>query len=216
MRIGRYRITSRGYLVFGILGVVMIALLVFGVSQMFTGGLSGKQLEVGNSQPSGNSTSENTNGASGTKDNGTNVSQNTGQQETNNNQTNALSLNEKNEALGQVSVVVYFKPDNYELDTSYYGSLEKVIETSVRFKEAHILIEGHFNGVPNLKTTPFRTELAQNRAEMVEAYLVSQGISPDRIEIVNRGSSQPVNKDESWQEIEKNRRVEIRFKPLSQ
>lgn len=219
MRIGRYRITSRGYLVFGVLGILVISLLVVGLSHLWTGDLKATDPKSGVEQtatggPSGkNETDQTTTGKSETS---TDANQQTASQGTGNATESEMSLKDKNDVLGQINVVVYFGPDEYDLDSSFYPSLDSVVDTSVRFKEAHILIEGHFNGVPQLKTTPFRTQLSQNRAEVVQAYLVSQGVSPDRIEVVNMGSSKPVNKDESWQEIEKNRRVEVKFKALSE
>jgi outer membrane protein OmpA-like peptidoglycan-associated protein len=112
--------------------------------------------------------------------------------------------------------VIYFLPDDYELDTANYARLDELVSLSIRFKNAKILIDGHYNGYPDFKVTEFWTSLAQNRAEMIEAYFVSQGIEQSRITIINKGCSEPVNQDDSWQEIQKNRRVVIHFELTNQ
>ncbi len=197
MKRKRYRVTRRGYIVFGSLGICLLVAMMMLVKPVL-----GSSFEKGEKKPieghqvsdvSDNKQTNQTNNASGGKRN------------------QLISPKETNEILKQIQVTVYFKPDDYELRTSYYGDLSKIVDTSVRFKDARVLIVGHYNDKPNGVRTPFREQLAQNRAEVVEAYLVSQGVSPERIELINKGANEPVNQDNSWEEIQKNRRVVVTF-----
>ena len=224
MRIGRYRITRRGYLVFGIIGIILIVCLGMGVRNLWVDQAQTKQSLSASENGSGNGESSESE-VNQTQNGNEAGNQTTGQEQTvgDDSTTNTsddgasssgLSLEEKNKILSENVLIIYFKPDVYDLNADYYGHLDEIVNMANRFKDAHIMIEGHYNGVPNLKANAFRTELAENRAEVVEAYLVSQGVEPDRIETMNMGASKPVNQDESWQEIEKNRRVVIYFKEL--
>lgn len=202
MIIGRYRITKRGNIVFGAFGIILLILIGFVIKDLME---AIKPPAEG--QPNVAIEQENVSNA-GAADTSASSGGNT--------ESQGLSVVEKNKVLATEREIIYFKPDDYELDTSYYVMLDKIIEMATRFKDARIVIDGHYNGYPDFKVTEFWTSLAQNRAEMVEAYLISQGVAPERIAIVNKGCSEPVNKDGSWQEIEKNRRVEIYFEPLKQ
>ena len=199
MIIGRYRITQRGYVVFGSFGVILLLILVFLIRSLDISGTSKTdatgettQQQVEN-QANGSKTNTEASGAS---------------------ETQSLNLEEKNKILAKEKAVIYFKPNMYELDSAYYPKLDEIINVSKRFKEARIFIDGHYNGYPDFEVTEFFTSLAQSRAEMVEAYFISQGVAPERITLVNKGCSESVNQNDSWQEIEKNRRVEVHFELL--
>jgi outer membrane protein OmpA-like peptidoglycan-associated protein len=207
MIIGKYRITKKGKLVFGMLGVLLVVLIGMVLSNVLKDSKSNITDAKSMEQPQTVvNTSENTTSV-GTQTNST-VANTTPSEST-------IAFEEKNKILSTAKAIVFFKPNDYELDASYYSELDLIVNMSKRFKEAQILVDGHYNGIPGLvKTDTFMT-LALNRAEMVEAYLVSQGVSQDRIIVTNLGCNVPINKDDSWQEIEKNRRVEVHFKPLN-
>ena len=200
MIIGRYRITKRGYAVFGTFGVIVLVVLGLFL-QSLMGAFETPSAEV--KEPlDQQQTNEQSTGATGNTGNDASV------------ETQSLSADAKNKILASGKQIIYFKPDLYELNSDYYPELDEIVNLSKRFKDAKIVIDGHYNGYPDFKVTEFFTSLAQNRAEMVEAYLISQGIAPERIILVNKGCNEPVNKDDTWQEIEKNRRVEVYFEPL--
>ncbi len=207
MIIGKYRITKKGKLVFGMLGVLLVVLIGMVLSNVLKDSKpeirDAKSIEPPQTVVN---TTENTTSV-GTQTN-SNVANTTPSEST-------IALEEKNKILSTAKAIVFFKPNDYELNASYYSELDLIVNMSNRFKDAQILVDGHYNGIPGLlKTDTFMT-LALNRAEMVEAYLLSQGVSQDRIVVTNLGCNVPINKDDSWQEIEKNRRVEVHFKPLN-
>ncbi len=218
MVIGKYRITPRGYVVFGSTGLIILVIIAMLVTQLAAPPVSETNV---NAKPGSDQTQGSNEGAGATA--GTNTapgSNSTGnanattQSPAQGNTSGSVSKEEMNKILQTVRCTVYFKPDEYVLSEDFYGQLDGIVEMSKRFKDAKIILDGHFNGVPGEKTTEFRLSLAQNRAEMVEAYLISQGVESDRLIINNLGCTVPVNRDDSWQEIEKNRRVEVYFKSL--
>lgn len=190
---------------FGGLGIVLIALLFWLALQWMP-----KPVTPPDQPP----TQTNESGQSSQSQSSTNSDSNTspgGESAVSNETMSAEAIDQITQAITET---IYFKPDAYELDESYYEVLQNIVDTATRFKEVSIVVEGHYNSKPGDVVTSFRESLAQNRADVVVAYLVSQGIDPSRVETVNMGAKQPVNKDDSWQEIEKNRRVVVRFKAL--
>lgn len=205
MRIGRYRVTRRGYVVFGGTGVILICLIFWLVSQSLSPSLT---------DPKDTKTENTESGQTSQNLNTTNESNNSNQANQTASTDSVMSDEEIDEITKNISTTVYFKPDAYDLDEDYYEAMKVIVDTCLRFKNVTVVVEGHFNSKPGDVVTPFREQLAQNRADVVVAYLVSQGVDPSRIETINQGGKLPVNKDESWQEIEKNRRVVIKFKAL--
>jgi OOP family OmpA-OmpF porin len=66
-----------------------------------------------------------------------------------------------------------------------------------------------------LKATPDNVEkdadkLSEGRASAVKTYLVSKGISADRIEVEGAGSAMPIGDNNTTAGRTKNRRVEIK------
>lgn len=190
---------------FGSLGIVLICLLLWVGLQMMP------QTAAPPTQPSAQT---NETGQSSQSQNNTNTGSSSNQNGESSTVNGTLSEEEIDKITQAISKTIYFKPDAYELDESYYEALQAIVDTAVRFKEVSIVVEGHYNSKPGDVITPFREALAQNRADVVVAYLVSQGIDPSRVQTINMGAKQPVNKDDSWQEIEKNRRVIVKFKAL--
>ena len=219
MVIGKYRITPRGYVVFGSTGLILLLIIAMLMTQIVAPPGEGTNVKANSgsdqTQGSGNGAAVTTGtNTTGNATNGTSNTSGTTQSSAQGNTNTSLSQGEMNKILQSLRCTVYFKPDEYVLSEDFYGQLDEVVEMSKRFKDAKIILDGHFNGVPGEKTTEFRLSLAQNRAEMVKAYLISQGVESNRVIINNLGCTQPVNKDDSWQEIEKNRRVEVYFKSL--
>jgi outer membrane protein OmpA-like peptidoglycan-associated protein len=55
----------------------------------------------------------------------------------------------------------------------------------------------------------YNLSLSRKRAANVKAYLISQGVSSERIKIEYYGSSKPVDSNETIEGRQKNRRVDI-------
>jgi len=68
------------------------------------------------------------------------------------------------------------------------------------------MIEGHTDSVGG---DDYNFELSRRRADSVRAYLVGQGIAPDRLTTVGRGEGVPIAANDSAAGRQRNRRVEV-------
>jgi outer membrane protein OmpA-like peptidoglycan-associated protein len=90
-----------------------------------------------------------------------------------------------------------------------YGSksiLDEVALSLNEWSEVKIEIQGYSDAVGNEATN---TRLSQLRAQSVLAYLVSRGISSERLRAVGLGSANPLDSNNSAAGRKKNRRVEL-------
>lgn len=99
---------------------------------------------------------------------------------------------------------IYFDTDKYELKPASYTELNKLVELLKANSQYSITISGHTDNVGN-KSHNLR--LSENRAKAVAKYLISKGISEDRVIAVGYGSSQPIANNNSEEGRMKNRRV---------
>jgi outer membrane protein OmpA-like peptidoglycan-associated protein len=84
--------------------------------------------------------------------------------------------------------------------------LDVVVEFMKHKKSARVEISGHTDNVGNAKANK---ELSAKRAMACRAYLVSRGIDSERINAVGRGAEQPLAPNDSDENRQKNRRIEV-------
>lgn len=70
----------------------------------------------------------------------------------------------------------------------------------------HVRVEGHTD---SRGSDAYNEKLSQRRAESVVAYLVSKGISADRLSAIGYGESAPVAPNDTAENMYKNRRVDL-------
>ncbi|MDB5273937.1 MAG: hypothetical protein JWO58_2304 [Chitinophagaceae bacterium] len=101
---------------------------------------------------------------------------------------------------------VFFKQSLAELLPDSYPQLDTLVDILNEQKKLEIEIQGHTDnqGVPSLNM-----ELSEKRVEAVKAYLVSQGITPERLTGKGFGDSQPCIDNETEEHRKQNRRVEF-------
>ena len=102
---------------------------------------------------------------------------------------------------------VLFETGSTVLDTSSYQELNEIVNVLIEQKSLNIEISGHTDNVGQ-EFDNFR--LSKNRAKSVRDYIISQGISKDRITYKGYGSKEPVTSNDTVEGRKKNRRVEIR------
>ena len=102
---------------------------------------------------------------------------------------------------------VLFETGSAVLDTSSYQELNEIVNVLIEQKSLNIEISGHTDNVGQ-EFDNFR--LSKNRAKSVRDYIISQGISKDRITYKGYGSKEPVTSNDTVEGRKKNRRVEIR------
>ena len=95
---------------------------------------------------------------------------------------------------------VFFGLDSVELSEEARGILQKNVEYLKRRATAKVMVEGHAD---SRGTNEYNLALANRRADVVRDYLLSLGVTPDRLTIVSKGEEQPFCRDETeacWQQ----------------
>lgn len=105
--------------------------------------------------------------------------------------------------LGQV----YFKADDYRLDTASYRTLAALASFMKRHPGLKIEVGGHTNLRPDDR---FAAELSANRARSVMLYLTDNGVAANRVTFKGYGKSQPRVESVSKEADRANQRVEVK------
>ncbi|HVL66247.1 MAG TPA: OmpA family protein, partial [Vicinamibacterales bacterium] len=95
---------------------------------------------------------------------------------------------------------VFFGYDRTDLTEEARASLQKNMQWLNRWKSTKITVEGHAD---SRGTNEYNLALAERRAAAVREYLVSLGLSPDRVATVSKGEEQPFCTEETescWRE----------------
>lgn len=89
------------------------------------------------------------------------------------------------------------------------ANLDKLVKTFKDYPDTNLGIYGHTDSRGKLD---FNMKLAQDRANSVKAYLVSQGIAENRFYTKGIGPAEPIADNETAEGRAKNRRVEFTIK----
>jgi outer membrane protein OmpA-like peptidoglycan-associated protein len=101
---------------------------------------------------------------------------------------------------------VYFNVSKFDLKPESYPELDRLVSAMQENPTMTIRLEGHTDTVGDFDAN---VELSRNRVDEVKRYVVSKGISADRIETIGYGPSRPINNNKSLKERPENRRVEM-------
>ena len=112
---------------------------------------------------------------------------------------------EVSKALAAAGQSIYFSSNSAKLATAATASLNKIVKVMNDNPELKIKIEGNSDNVEK-----DADKLSEGRATSVKTYLVSKGISADRIEVEGVGSTMPIGDNNTTAGRTKNRRVEIK------
>ena len=93
-----------------------------------------------------------------------------------------------------------------EVPTTQKIVLKELAEKLEGNKQLSLVISGHAD---NTGAEGYNLSLSRKRAANVKAYLISQGVKPERIKIEYFGSSKPIASNETIEGRKKNRRVDI-------
>ena len=113
---------------------------------------------------------------------------------------------EVSKALAAAGQSVYFSSNSAKLSSTSTASLNKIVKVMKENPDLKIKIEGNTDNVEK----DADNKLSEGRAASVKTYLVSKGISADRIEVEGIGSSMPIGDNNTTAGRSKNRRVEIK------
>jgi peptidoglycan-associated lipoprotein len=89
---------------------------------------------------------------------------------------------------------VFFAYDSTEISEAGRASLQKNLAWLNRWKSTKIMIEGHAD---SRGTNEYNLALGESRADAVRDYLVSLGLTADRVTIVSKGEEQPFCTEEA-------------------
>jgi peptidoglycan-associated lipoprotein len=87
------------------------------------------------------------------------------------------------------STTIYFDTDRYNIDTQDAAALQAQAQYFARFPQLTFTIEGHAD---ERGTREYNLALGERRANAAKAYLVSLGVTADRIAVVSYGKERPV------------------------
>lgn len=102
--------------------------------------------------------------------------------------------------------MIFFDYDQYFIRDDAKSMLEGNAGWLRRFSTAKILIEGHCD---ERGTEEYNLALGEKRAKSTSDYIVSLGISPQRIKIISYGKSQPLDSGHTEMAWQKNRRAQF-------
>ena len=94
--------------------------------------------------------------------------------------------------------VIYFDTDRYNIDSADAAALQTQAQYLARNPSINITIEGHCD---ERGTRDYNLALGERRANAAKNYLVSLGVSADRIRTVSYGKERPValgSNEQSW------------------
>jgi len=111
--------------------------------------------------------------------------------------------------LERISALAMFDSNKADLRPDALPELDKVAEWFASHPEAEADIEGHTD---NTASANYNQTLSERRAKAVREYLISKGISPDRLSYAGYGYSRPVAPNDTPEGRQKNRRVEIKVR----
>lgn len=95
---------------------------------------------------------------------------------------------------------VFFAYDAQNLTEEARATLQKNIDWMKRWTGTKVMVEGHAD---NRGTNEYNLALGERRADAARDYLVSLGLSTDRVTIVSKGEEQPFCSDDNeacWQQ----------------
>lgn len=99
-----------------------------------------------------------------------------------------------------------FDFDSEEIQGAAEDNLTEFATTMKDFEESNILIVGHTDAKG---PTDYNQELSKERAQSAAGFITRKGISPDRIQTVGKGESEPVASNDTEEGRRQNRRVEV-------
>lgn len=106
---------------------------------------------------------------------------------------------------------VHFASARYRVLPDSFPLLDQVVQVLNDFPKMRVAIEGHTDSVGG---EAMNMRLSQRRADAVRDFLVSKGVSPDRLEAIGFGPTKPIASNKTSRGRAQNRRTEFRIVSL--
>lgn len=117
-----------------------------------------------------------------------------------------LKLNKIETGVAITMKNVFFESDKATLLPASYSELDRVKELLAGHPQFKLQIAGHTDSTGS---EAHNVRLAKDRAEAVAAYLIQNGVAPERLTTIGYGSSKPVTTNATEEGRAQNRRVEF-------
>ena len=99
-----------------------------------------------------------------------------------------------------------FALNSSDLNQATKNNLSDLAETLKKYEDTDILIEGHTD---SSGSESYNQTLSEKRANSVSGYLMTLGVSGQRLTTIGYGEKQPISENETAEGRQKNRRVEV-------
>lgn len=107
---------------------------------------------------------------------------------------------------------ITFDTDSSDIRPGFYDVLNSVGLVLKEYQKTLINITGHTDSTGS---DAYNQGLSERRAQSVGQYLIGQGIDPTRIAAQGMGESQPVAGNDTPEDRQRNRRVQVELAPLT-
>ncbi len=104
---------------------------------------------------------------------------------------------------------ILFEPSSYNLLTSSYMQLDKIVDFMHTNPSVRLGVYGHTDKGTSTSTAEGLLQLSTDRADAVMQYLLEKGISQDRLSMKGFGNSRPIASNDTQEGMAKNRRTEF-------
>jgi outer membrane protein OmpA-like peptidoglycan-associated protein len=108
------------------------------------------------------------------------------------------------------SDAILFETGKTRLMPGAYERLSSLARTLRSYPESDVIVKGHTDSTGS---EALNQRLSEERADRVRNYLVSEGVSPNRLTAIGFGESLPVAVNDTPEGRAQNRRVEIEIRP---
>ncbi len=119
--------------------------------------------------------------------------------------TNASAITNIN--LDDVLETIYFDYNDAAIREDSKAVLSKVAQALSKTPSVKLEIEGHCDV---RGSTEYNLHLGERRARNVQKYLVTQGVAPDRLDVISYGEERLVDYGTTEEAHQKNRRAELK------
>ncbi|MCP1727354.1 outer membrane protein OmpA-like peptidoglycan-associated protein [Natronospira proteinivora] len=108
---------------------------------------------------------------------------------------------------------ITFGFDSADVRADFYEVLDSVSIVLEEFDQTIVEVSGHTDSTG---AASYNQRLSERRAQSVSRYLLSQGVTEERMLVVGYGEDQPVASNDSEEGRQQNRRVELTLVPLTE
>jgi len=109
--------------------------------------------------------------------------------------------------LDEFATSIKFKSNRFSFATGVASKLDAIVSVMKNFEKAKFSVEGYTDSVG---AASYNQKLSEKRANAVMKYLVSHGISADRLTAKGYGEANPIASNMNRAGRAANRRVEIK------